>query len=393
MEERAEVRGLDQAVRRETLDEFERDAARGGDLLGERRDVLDIRLAHLALEVDDRLELVVVGRDVHVHHVLGRTPLGDEVFEVVEYHVAVEHALPADGLSREAVAVVPGLDAGDDFRGVAIRELARPLKVAVELQRLLLGEAEHRVEILVLRDVRGDVEPARQIIHRHGRDARHEDTIETALELLEPFAVESRPMRDGTVRFIARRANERVREVVVFVDDEVEGDFPFARELDYGQELRNDAPPRKGNRECRVIALRIPPHERIETGFQIDVKALLECLAASHARLREVERQHHVPVAVRRRVRADPETAEELLEVRRLAPVVVALQHAGEERLAEAPRPHKEHEPVPRLQFRQVLGFVDIVQALVADHLEIRNAVGNHQVVLWFTHRLILYHI
>ena len=50
---------------------------------------------------------------------------------------------------------------------------------------------------ILLRDVRRDVEAAREIVHRHGRDARHEDAVKAGLESLEPLAVEALAMRDA----------------------------------------------------------------------------------------------------------------------------------------------------------------------------------------------------
>ena len=77
---------------------------------------------------------------------------------------------------------------------------------------------------------------------------------------------------------------------------------------------------------------------------------------------------------------AEPEPAEELLEVLLLVAVVVALHHADEERLAEPPRTDEEDERVALLKLREVLGLVNVIPPLVADPLEIRNAVGYLQV-------------
>ena len=114
--------------------------------------------------------------------------------------------------------------------------------------------------------------------------------------------------------------------------------------------------------------------------FKICLKALLQRTAARRTCLREVESERQVAVAVRRRMTADPKPAEEFLEVRLLAPVVVALHHADEERLAEPPRTDEEDEPVTFLEFRKVLGLVDVAKPLVSNGLEIRNAVGYLQI-------------
>ena len=229
-----EVLGLDDRVGREARDEVERDLARRRQLLRERRDVLRVLRPRLALQVDDRLELVVVGRDVDVDHVLGRNALCDQRLQMVEHHVRIEDALLSDPGLGEAVAVVPRLDRADDRLGVSRLIGADALEVAVDPQDLLPGEAEHRVEVLVLRDVRGDVEPARQVVHRHRRDARHEDAVEARLERLEPAAVEARAVRDRLVRLAPGGPDQRIREVVVFVDDQIERQLGVLRRVGDG---------------------------------------------------------------------------------------------------------------------------------------------------------------
>ena len=377
MEERAEVRRLDDRVRREALDELERHLPRRRELLRERIHVLHVLCARLPLELDDRLELVVVRRDVAVHHVLGRTPVEHHRLEVVEHHVAVEDAFPADLLPREAVAVVPRLDGPDDRLGLPIPILLDALEVAVDRERLLLGEPEHRIERLVLRDVRGDVEAARQIVHRHRRDARHEDAVEAALEQLEPIAVESGAMGDRPVRIFPGGTDEQIREVVVFVDDQIKrqpvrpggvrDDLVFRVLLDGGE--------RSGREEAGIAG-----NEIIQRRIHVIVELRLKRVAAHAADLGEVERQHKVLVAVLGRMLAKPEPSEELLEVRLLATVVVRLHHADEERLAEPPRSDEENERVTLLKLREKLRLVNVVPSLVADSLEIRNAIGDLQI-------------
>ena len=126
-----------------------------------------------------------------------------------------------------------------------------------------------------------------------------------------------------------------------------ERDLTLVRHFDDRHELGEYTPPRNRRRDRGIVACWIMPHERVETSLQIDVETLLERLSLDRPRLREVEHEHHVLVAVRGRIGAEPEPAEVLLEVLLFAPVVVALHHADEERLPEPPRPHEEHEPIP----------------------------------------------
>ena len=161
VEQGLEVLRLRYRVDRERRLELEGYLAVRRDFLGDGQGVLRRRRVNLVLDVGDRLELRVVRGDVHVDPVLRRPAGLHERIEEVEGHVAVEHALGAALLFREAVAVVPRLDRRDPGGGVAARILADALEVCVEPEALLFREAEHGVEVLVLRDVRGDVEAAR----------------------------------------------------------------------------------------------------------------------------------------------------------------------------------------------------------------------------------------
>ena len=87
---------------------------------------------------------------------------------MVERHVADEDAFLADHRLREAVAIVPRLDGLNPFGRIAGLIAARALEIGVELQDIFLGESEHGVELRILRDVRCDVETAREVVHRHG---------------------------------------------------------------------------------------------------------------------------------------------------------------------------------------------------------------------------------
>ena len=89
---------------------------------------------------------------------------------------------------------------------------------------------------------------------------------------------------------------------------------------------------------------------------------------------REVEVEDEVLAALVRRVAADVEPAEELLEPVRVVDVVVALEDRAEERLAEAPRTQEERVARP-LQLPDEGRAVNEVAVLRADEREVRHAV------------------
>ena len=401
VEERVEVREVGDPVGGEALDEVERDLARRRELLRDGQDALDGEaraVGRLAggggadaaaltpLDVRDDLQLLVVRLDVGVHHVLRRLAPRDERLQVVERHVAVEHALLPDTRRREAVAVVPRLDRLHDRRRVAFRETPRPLEVGIHLQNLGLGEAGHRVELLVLREVRGDVEAARQIVHRHGGDARHEDARAAFLKLLEPVPVEPRPVRDGAVVRVRLVTQHRVREVVVFVDDQVDLESARGRARRDAGELVRRRPVRQRVGEVGAVGFAVVEQEAVEAYGEIALETLLKRPADATADNREVQREHLVLVRVLRRVLADVESAEPFAEVRLLVDVVVGAQRLDEEGLAHAPGAHEEDEAVTLLHPADVGRLVDVVVAFVADTLEVLDAVGDFECLRHIRH-------
>ena len=68
-----------------------------------------------------------------------------------------------------------------------------------------------------------DVESARHVVQGHRTYASDEDALKGALELLEDVAVETFGMCDGPIHILALLIEHGVGEIVVFIDDEVEG--------------------------------------------------------------------------------------------------------------------------------------------------------------------------
>ena len=275
-----------------------------------------------------------------------------------------------------------------------VREPPRPLEVLEEAPRLGRREADHRVEPLLLRDVRRDVEAAREVVHRHGRDARHEDAVARALELLEPAPVEARAVRDLLVGDLPRRRDDLVREVVVLVDDHIDAEAEQARGRHDGRELLGRArtmPDRLdvGHVADKRLMLR---DERIQLLIHVRAELVRPRFPRADVHLREIERENEVPARVCRRIPPDVEPAEEPVEVPLLRDVVVAAQRLAEERLPEPARPHEEEEVRARLQPADERRLVDVVEVLQADALEVLHAVGyllgpHAEIIAYSAHR------
>ena len=73
-----------------------------------------------------------------------------------------------------------------------------------------------------------DIESTSHIIQGNWAYACHEDAGKVALELLEHIAVEAIGMGDGMIYFLTFFVEYGIGEVVVFVDDEIEGESPWS---------------------------------------------------------------------------------------------------------------------------------------------------------------------
>ena len=304
------------------------------------------------------------------------------VLHVVEHHVGVvDDALR---LFREPVAVVP-LAHGAARRFDVLVEHAQ---VPVRLQHaphLVLGETEHLVELGPEAQVGADVEAARDVVHGHRRDTRDEQPLHAAvlrarLERREEAAVEAAAVGERVVRLRSNASEDRVGEVVVLVDQDVERNPlpPGVQEqlvelaVDGGRGL--DAVERRIGEEVGIVLYGVPD---VPAAVLVELPFQFGRVVAEGG---EVEPHHHVAAAVRGRLPADVQAAEHPLEVVRLVAVVVALQHRQPAGLAEAPRADEEDEAL-LLQRVQEARLVDVQAAFQADALEVGAPVGNRREV------------
>ena len=109
---------------------------------------------------------------------------------------------------------------------------------------------------------------------------------------------------------------------------------------------------------------------------KIEIEFLVQRRIRAFAHLGEVELEHQIPVAIRRRMRPDPKIAEELFEIRLLVPVVVerfgffhALGTGPTKSFAPPPRPaaqtrrDRRHEATERIEGGR-LGSAGIVSPI-----------------------------
>ena len=338
---------------------------------------------HLPPLRDHVPDLHVVRPQVLVHELRLRMAVLQEVLHVVEDERRVRDrgdlATVRARLRREAVAVVPPAHRLEDRPLVEGEARVRPV-VREHLPEVGVREARERRERGVHGDVRRDVEPARHVVHRDGRHARHEEPRHRRvrprrreLELVEELLEEPVAVAEGLVA-LPRLGEDRVREVVVLVDDHVE---PHARAREPRRE-RAELLVARARREDRLGRARRKPRG-LALGEDVEPLRAVEVEARLHAvglllDAREVEVQDEVLPALVLRGAADVEPAEELVEPVRVVDVVVALEDRAEEGLPEAPRP--QEEPVARLlQLADEGRAVHEVAVLRADPREVRHAV------------------
>ena len=205
-----------------------------------------------------------------------------------------------------------------------------------------MAKARQVRKLWVERDVRADVEAARHVVHRDGRDARDEQARDgrlgagrRRLEFREEVLEEAVAVAQFVVRVQTAFGEDRVREVVVLVDDDVKLQ---AGVLQPGRDrvqlvasgLRCQNAVSKTVRQQFAIV----PHEGVaaEAGVSVEVR-LHPCDVFRHRG--KVEAEHEVLAALVRRVLPDVRAGKELVEPVGVPHVVVRLEDRREERLAE----------------------------------------------------------
>ena len=188
-------------------------------------------------------------------------------------------------------------------------------------------------------------------------------------------------MRDVAIRLVAFGPEHLVREVVILVKHQIEREPHALCGFDDRAEFRLGGEPLQRCGEFSPVMLLVEHCETVEANTEILFEALLQRGVRGGNDAGEIQVEHLVAVLVLRRVLRDFEAAEERVEMVLLGDVVVAAQHAGHERLPEAARAYEKQKRPRLLQKRNVACLVDVVVAFVADSLEVRDAVGDFEVV------------
>ena len=190
-------------------------------------------------------------------------------------------------------------------------------------------------------DVGADVEAAGDVVHGDRRDAGDEQPLDaTAVSGArfqggEEVAVETAAVGEGLIRLLPLVGQDRVGEVVVFVDQYAQGDVVIGGvheqlvELAVDRRWRQDALPGVVRKQVWVALQRGP-----EPGVAIGLEAFPQGLRRVVER-REVEAKDDVSVTVRRRPPPDVGAGEERLESIGPVAVVVVLQQRHPTGLAE----------------------------------------------------------
>ncbi len=205
------------------------------------------------------------------------------------------------------------------------------------------------------------VESARHVVECHGAHACDENTLESSLELLENVAVKALGVGYRPIHLLASFVEHGIGEVVIFVYNEVEGIALGFRLILDNRELTACVLRRIDALLDRVrIMLIIVTDEAIQLHTQIKVELFLQFVyvAPNH---REVEEQHLVPATRGRWMFADPEVAKPLVKLVLRTAVIIRMEHAQEDALAETPGTDEDDVPRLLLQFRDVHGLVHIV--------------------------------
>ena len=167
-----------------------------------------------------------------------------------------------------------------------------------------------------------------------------------------------------------------VGEVVVFVDQDVQRDVVLVGVLEQPVELPVDAGCGEDALHRRIgKEVGVALHSPLKLREAILLKAFLQSLQLV-VEGGEIEAQDDVAVAVRRGPPPDVGAAEDGLELLGLLAVVVAFQCRKPEAFAEAPGTNQEDVAFP-LQIADEAGLIDIQAPLLADALEVGEAVGD----------------
>ena len=345
VQQRQEVLGFDEFLQRKAEADVGLGAPRAGDV-AQQVEVAVQPGADLPARHQQVPQLAVVDAHVDVDQVVGRRLIGHAVLQVVEHHVGVVEVAPR--VFGEAVAVVPLVHHLQRRIDVLVERAAVPVQ-RQQAPHLLLGEAEQVVEPGAEADVRSDVEAARHVVHRDGRDPGDEQPLEAAAALAGPrlqggeeVAVEAAAVRERLVRLAAVVGQHRVGEVVVLVDEAVHRDVVVAG---IGEQLAETAVDRGRGEDAADRRLGEQVGVALERAADHHAAVALEALAQGLQGVvegREVEPQDDVPRAVLRRFPADVGAVEDGAPLVGAAAVVVVLEHRHPEALAQAPGPDEE---------------------------------------------------
>ena len=183
-------------------------------------------------------------------------------------------------------------------------------------------------------------------------------------------------MRQLLVRLGAVVGQDGVGEVVVLVDEHVQRNVVLAGEVEQLGELVGDAVRgqdallRRFGEEIRV-AFQRPPQLHVAIGLEAPFQSRQSVVDSG-----EVEAQHDIAMALRRRLAAEVGAGEDGVELVLPAPVVVVLQERQPAGLAEAARADEEDVTLV-LEDVHEAGLVDVQPAIEADAAEVGLAVGN----------------
>ena len=97
------------------------------------------------------------------------------------------------------------------------------LVILEHLAYIRLRESQHGVELLFGTNVPANIKAACQVVQCDGADAHHKDAVESTLELFESITVKNVGMGEGVINVFAMLVQYHISEVVVLIDDEIEG--------------------------------------------------------------------------------------------------------------------------------------------------------------------------
>ena len=173
-------------------------------------------------------------------------------------------------------------------------------------------------------------------------------------------------MRQLVIHLLALLAQHNIREVVILVDDEIHRDAEsVGNSGDHYQFVCPGSRFKEFLYEIVRIISGVFPNEVIQLAHHILVELLLQFInSASYSR--EIEMHHLVASHQFGGMLAYPQLAEYFLKLVFLRLVVVCLEHAQQQALAEAARADKHQVIWLCLKLRYIHGFIDVIK--VAPH-------------------------